>query len=251
MPPAPPFDSTGPPAAPVIVLLHGSSETRLQWQPQARALSDEFHVIAADLPAHGALAGTRFRMDDVVAWLSDLLNQQAGGRAIVAGISLGGYVTMEFASRHPEQVAGAVLLSCTAEPTGPGAALYLVATWFMSLAPMPVLKAVKRMFGHMLYSQEFAQLLTSYYFRGGAQGVRAVLWQSFIKKIRKYPGPVLFINGRFDYGFRSSERRFLAAARQGRLEVVPRALHVCNLDDPARVTALIRDFAHSPAVAPR
>jgi pimeloyl-ACP methyl ester carboxylesterase len=239
------FDSAGPVGAPTIILLHGSSETRLQWQPQARALSDAFHVIAADLPAHGALSGMPFRMGEVVAWLSNLISQHAGGRAIVAGISLGGYVAMEFASRHPEQVAGAVLVSCTAEPTGPGAALFLVATWFMSLAPLGVLKAMKRTVGRILYSPDAAELLTGFFFRGGAQGIRAVLWRSYLEKIRAYSGPVLFINGQRDYPFRSSERRFLAGARQGRLEVIPRAYHVCNLDDPASVNAVIRDFARA------
>jgi len=247
--PAAAFDSAGPAGAATIVFLHGSSETRLQWQPQAQALADTFHVIAADLPAHGALAGGSFRMDDVVAWLSDLVQQQAGGRAIVAGISLGGYLAMEFASRHPEQVAGAVLASCTAEPTGPGAAIFLAATWFMSLAPLPLLRAMKRLAGRFLYAPSMAHLLEGFYFRGGARGIRAVLWHSYIKKIRAYPGPVLFINGQRDYPFRSSERRFLAAARRGRLEVIPRAYHVCNLDDPGRVTSLIREFAQSIGAA--
>ena len=243
------LDSLGPASAPAIVLLHGSSESRLQWQPQAQALSDTFHVIAADLPAHGALAGMPFRLDEVVAWLSDLVNQQARGRAIVPGISLGGYVTMEFAARHPEQVAGAILLSCTAEPTGPGAALFLVATWFMSLAPLAVLRAMKRLIGRFLYAPEMTHLLEGFHFRGGAQGIRAVLWRSYIKKVRAFPGPILFINGQRDYPFRSSELRFLAAARQGRLEVIPQAYHVCNLDDPERVTSLIRQFAQSLAPA--
>jgi len=241
------FDSSGPARAPTIILLHGSSETRRQWKPQARALADSFHVIAADLPAHGALVGMPFRMDNVIAWLSDLIAKHAGGRAILAGISLGGYVTMEFVSRHPEQIIGAVALSCTAEPTGPGAALFLVASWFMSLAPLPLLRVMKRLAGDFLYSPEAAALLTGFCFRGGAQGIRAVLWRSFIKKIRAYPGPILFINGQRDYPFRTSERRFLAAAQHGRLELIPRAYHVCNLDDPARVTALIRDFACSLA----
>ncbi|HUJ39632.1 MAG TPA: alpha/beta hydrolase [Candidatus Acidoferrales bacterium] len=245
------FDSSGPAGAPAIILLHGSSETRRQWQPQARALSGSFHVIAPDLPAHGALLGTPFRMDAVLAWLSDLISQQAGGRAVVAGISLGGYVTMEFAARHPEQVLGAIPLSCTAEPTGPGAALFLVATWFMSLAPLPLLRVMKRVAGDFLYSPEAAELLTGFSFRGGAQGIRSVLWRSFVEKIRSYPGPVLFINGQRDWPFRCHERRFLAAARQGRLELIPRAFHVCNLDDPARVTALIRDFANSVSAGRR
>jgi pimeloyl-ACP methyl ester carboxylesterase len=241
------FDSTGRAGAPTIVLLHGSSETRLQWQPQAQALSDAFHVIATDLPAHGALAHVPFRMEGVVEWLANLIDREAGGRAILAGISLGGYVTMEFAARHPERCAGLVLLSCTAEPTGLGAAVYWALTWIMTVAPLKWLAALKRLVGRIQYSPEYAHLLTGYHFRGGAQGVRSVLWKSYVEKVGRYPGPILFINGNRDLPFRSSERRFLAAARGGRLEVIPRAYHVCNLDDPPRVTAAIRLFAESLA----
>ncbi len=245
------IDAAGPAGAPTIILLHGSSETCRMWQPQAQALSDSFRVIAADLPGHGSLAALPFRMDDVIERIADLVDREARGPVILAGISLGGYVAMEFAARHPEKAAGLVLLSCTGEPTGPGAALYWAGTWVMSAAPITWLAALKRSLGRILYSPDLAHLLTGYYFRGGAQGIREVLWKSYIEKVRSYPGPVLFINGQRDYPFRSSERRFLAAARQGRLEVIPRAYHVCNLDDPARVTGLIREFAQSVVAAPR
>jgi len=217
------------------------------WDPQVLALSDFFHTVAPDLPAHGALANVPFRMEGVVEWLANLIDQEAGGRAILAGVSLGGYVAMEFAARHPERTAGLVLLSCTAEPTGPGAALYWALTWIMTIAPLKWLAAFKRLVGRIQYSPEYAHLLTGYHFRGGAQGVRSVLWKSYVEKVRRYPGPILFINGNRDLPFRSSERRFLAAARGGRLEVIPRAYHVCNLDDPPRVTAAIRLFAESLA----
>jgi pimeloyl-ACP methyl ester carboxylesterase len=215
------------------------------WEPQMIALSDAFHTVAADMPAHGALAHLPFRMEDVLDWLANLIDREAGGRAIIAGISLGGYVTMAFAARYPDKTAAAVLLSCTAEPTGPGAALYWLGTWFMMVAPQSWLAALKRLAGRMLYPADLAHLLTGGYFRGGARGIRAVLGHSHIEKVRGYPGPILFINGHRDLPFRSSERRFLAAAQKGRLEVIPRAYHVCNLDDPARVTATIRLFAES------
>jgi pimeloyl-ACP methyl ester carboxylesterase len=240
-----PFDAAGPLCAPTIILLHGSSETRRMWQPQAQALSDSFRVIAADLPAHGALAALAFRMEDTVEWLAELVGRETRGPAVLVGISLGGYVAMEFAARYPEKAAGLVLLSCTGEPTSVGAALYWAGTWVMSVAPIAWLAALKRSLARILYSPDLSYLLTGYFFRGGAQGIREVLWKSYIEKVRSYPGPILFINGSRDLPFRTSERRFLAAAPQGRLEVVPRAYHVCNLDDPARVTSAIRGFAES------
>ena len=220
------------------------------WQLQAQALSDSFRVIVPDLPGHGSLAHVPFRMDDVVARLAALVDREAGGRAILAGLSLGGYVAMEFAARHPEKLSSVILLSCTAEPTGPGAALYWLATCFMSVAPVPLLAAMKGLMVRMLVPRDLAPLISGPYFRGGAEGCRAIMWTSSIEKVRSYPGPILFINGQRDYPFRSRERSFLAAARQARLELIPRAYHPCHLNDPQRVTAAIRKFAESLVSSP-
>jgi pimeloyl-ACP methyl ester carboxylesterase len=237
------FDAAGLPGAPVIIFLHGSSETRRMWEPQTISLADSFRTIAADLPSHGALAKIPFRMESVVEWLAQLIDREAGGRAIIAGISLGGYVAMEFAARHPEKAAALILLSCTAEPTGPGTALYFISTSVMSLVPQKLLRVVKGFVFRLLYPPHLSALVTGDDFRGGARGIRQVLGHSFIAKVRAFPGPILFVNGQRDFLFRSSERRFLAAARQGRLELVPKAYHVCNLDDPERVSTAIRRFA--------
>ena len=215
------------------------------WRPQAQPLSDSFRVITPDFPGHGALAHLPFRMDDVIARLADLIDREAGGRTVLAGLSLGGYVAMEFAARHPEKLHGVVLLSCTAEPTGPGAALYWLATWFMSTAPISLLSAMKGVMARLLVGSDLSSFIDGNYFRGGGQGIRAVMWSSSIEKVRRYRGPILFINGKRDYPFRSRERSFLAAAHQARLELIPRAYHPCNLNDPGRVTAAIRQFAQT------
>ncbi|HMD80246.1 MAG TPA: alpha/beta fold hydrolase, partial [Anaerolineales bacterium] len=50
------FESAGSPDSPALLLIHGSVVTRKMWLPQLRSLADTFHVIAPDLPGHGALA---------------------------------------------------------------------------------------------------------------------------------------------------------------------------------------------------
>ena len=49
----PAYDVMGPPHAFPIVLIHGAAWTRNMWLPQIEALSDEFRVLAIDLPGHG------------------------------------------------------------------------------------------------------------------------------------------------------------------------------------------------------
>ena len=60
-----------------------------------------------------------------------------------------------------------------------------------------------------------------------------------LEGLSRYPGPVWLVNGAFDQ-FRLHERRFLAACRNGRLVVVPRASHLVSLAQPERFAALLR-----------
>ncbi len=113
---------TGPPDAPVILLVHGYALTLQAWHYQRRDLSDEFRVIAFDLRGHGR-SGRGVSADysigalgrDVAAVLDALVPR---GRPVVAvGHSLGGMSLLSFAHEHPQQVrrrlAGAVFLDTT------------------------------------------------------------------------------------------------------------------------------------------
>ena len=106
------------------MFLHGTRLTRAQWLPQLRRLSDRYRCIAVDLPGHGARRGEPFTMagasDAVVAAIEA---EAPAGRAVIVGLSLGGYVAIETAERCPERVAGLVLAGCSAEPVGPVAAV--------------------------------------------------------------------------------------------------------------------------------
>jgi len=54
----PSYDVSGLDHFPALLLIHGSTVTRKMWLPQLWNLSDTFHVIAPDLPGHGALEQT-------------------------------------------------------------------------------------------------------------------------------------------------------------------------------------------------
>lgn len=86
------FDRAGPPASPAILLVHGSVVTRAIWQPQLRALSYRFRVLAPDLPDHSAPAATPFTFDNAVDTPVRIIETHARGSALLAGLSLGGYV---------------------------------------------------------------------------------------------------------------------------------------------------------------
>ena len=58
----PVYDVAGPRDAFPIVLVHGAAATRKMWVPQLEALSDEFRVIAPDLPGHSAQREQPFQL---------------------------------------------------------------------------------------------------------------------------------------------------------------------------------------------
>ena len=68
------YDVVGPRDAFPIVLVHGVSWTRRMWMPQLEALSDEFRVIALDLPGHGALREQPFRLKAAVQTVMESLS---------------------------------------------------------------------------------------------------------------------------------------------------------------------------------
>jgi 3-oxoadipate enol-lactonase len=98
-------------SGPVVVLLHGFPFDRSMWRGQVEKLSDRFRVIAPDLRGHGGTTVTRGpstmeEMADDVAALLDELNVP---RAVLCGLSMGGYVALAFFRSHPERVRALVL----------------------------------------------------------------------------------------------------------------------------------------------
>lgn len=97
-----------------IVFVHGFPLSRKAWQKQIDALKSSYRVIAPDLrglgendAATGTTTMTQFA-DDVHA----LLQQLKTGPVVLVGHSMGGYVTLAFARKHPEMLRGLVLV-CT------------------------------------------------------------------------------------------------------------------------------------------
>lgn len=69
--------------------------------------------------------------------------------------------------------------------------------------------------------------------------------RDFSGRLRSYPGPVMILNGEYDTVNRSSERIFAAAPRNGCLQIIRNAGHICNLDQPEVFNKATRNFARS------
>ncbi|WCD92690.1 alpha/beta fold hydrolase [Microbacterium sp. nov. GSS16] len=110
------FHDTGGTGVPVV-LSHGAGMDHTSFLPQAEAIRNAGdRVILWDMRGHGesALApGTRFSATDALDDLAALLDACGVDRAILIGHSLGGNLAQEFAKRHPDRVAGLVVIGST------------------------------------------------------------------------------------------------------------------------------------------
>jgi pimeloyl-ACP methyl ester carboxylesterase len=238
----------GSPAAPAIVFLHGTRLTRAAWTPQLDALSDEFRTIAIDLPGHGARAGERFDLEGAADLLAATIHDHAtGGRAVVVGLSLGGYVAMTLAARQPALIRGLVIAGASAEPVGIGSLPFgaLAAAMVHFGGPRP--DHLSAWFYRARFPAAIAEPIVAggFWSRGGAQAVRTLIGQRFAPRLAAYPGATLILNGELDLLFRLWAPTFATAARDGRRVRLAGALHLSNLDRPMAFSLAVRDFARS------
>jgi pimeloyl-ACP methyl ester carboxylesterase len=239
------WTAVGPAGAPAIAFVHGTRLTRSEWSTQLRLLSGRYRCIAIDLPGHGALADepfTRASASDAV--VAAIAAESADGRAVVVGHSLGGYVAIDTADRHPESVAGLVLVGCSAEPVGPATIAFRMLAWVLDHAPAGPLLAINRWFFRARYRPRIAEPIVDggFFAQGGAQALRAVVGGRYIDRLAWLWTPVLVVNGALDPVFGPGGETWAASCRRGRHVVVQRAMHLVPLDRPRTLSRAIARF---------
>ena len=105
-------------SGPPVLLGHGYSATRRMWDGQHRAL-DDYRIISWSMRGHGHTESpgdpSKYSADLTVADMQALLRHLAVERAVIGGLSLGGYVSLAFYLAHPEMVRALVICD-----SGPG-----------------------------------------------------------------------------------------------------------------------------------
>ena len=125
-----------------------------------------------------------------MAAISAVIDEAADGRAVIAGLSLGGYLAMDVAIRHPERVAGLVVSGASAEPRGllmPASIRTLARV--METTSTARLERLNREWFRRRYPAPTANAILAggFGFRGGADALRQLAGRRVPRPARRLP----------------------------------------------------------------
>lgn len=257
------YDDRG--AGQPVLLIHGYPLSRQMWQPQLEHLSRSARLIAPDLRGYGETESGPYDLDnpapfsmaqfadDCAALLDALKIQQ---KVVVCGLSMGGYVALAFYRKYPQRVAGLALTATRAgADSAEGKAGREKAAALakeqgitpIARAMLPKLLAPANLEG----MPELAARMMEIMHRASIPGAMGALFgmrdrPDSTPLLPDIACPALVIHGAEDQIIPVSEAQVMQRLIPGaRLEVLPGAGHLPNLEQPEKFNALFREFLES------
>jgi pimeloyl-ACP methyl ester carboxylesterase len=244
-----------------VVLLHAFPMDSALWAAQRRPLAQAgYRVITPDLPGFGgsALADGEPNLDVMADAVAALLDHLGIERAVVGGLSMGGYVTMALVRRHGSRLRALVLADTKASADTAEAAqgrLAMAAAVEQAGSTAAVAEAMlPNLLGTTTHAQR-PEVVAAVRRWITAQRPAAVAWAQRAMAVRPesfadlaaFDGPVLVLHGAEDTISPASDAQAMAdAARQGgaptTLGAIPEAGHLAAVEAPDEVTRALLDW---------
>lgn len=240
-----------------IVFLHGHPFSRAMWAAQLEALSDEFRVVAPDLPGYGESApvAATLPMRGFADSVVELLDALSVARATIVGLSMGGLVAMELGLAHPDRVDGLVLAATTAAAlTEEEAARRRSAAQDIEASGMLAHTAemLPRLFGPVASRDPAITVpIVTTMLRTSPAGAAAALRgraerPDYERLLRDLRPPALVIAGDHDaYSTREVTDQLVAALPDPEVLILAGVGHFPNLEAPERFDEAVRVFARA------
>jgi pimeloyl-ACP methyl ester carboxylesterase len=228
---------------PTILLSHGYSSTCRMWDGQVAALKDHYQVIVWDMRGHGesdypkdpALYSEGLTIGDMRA----LLDVVGADKAIVAGLSLGGYMSLAFHASHPNRVRALMLFD-----TGPGFKKDEARAKWNETANKRAADFDARGLAALNSSDEvkLVRHRDAKGLAGAARGMLAQKTDRVIQSLVKIAVPTLVLVGANDTNFLAATDYMAAKIKGATKVVIPDAGHAANLHQPARFNQAVEAF---------
>ena len=229
------------PGVPVL-LTHGFGATAGMWDRNIDALSVDRPVIVWDQRGHGSSDApddmARYSEQISVADMAAILDAAGADRAVLGGMSLGGYLSLAFHLVHPQRVAALVLVD-----TGPGyrndEARDKWNAWVERRA-----QQLERGEAADDFSAEVAQAVHEHPegLPRAARGVMAQKDARVITSLDSITVPTMVTVGAQDTDFLASTDYMHRKISNSRKVVIDNAGHAANMDQPEAFNAAVREL---------
>lgn len=231
---------------PAVLLSHGYSATTRMWAGQVEALKDRYRVITWDMRGHGQSDSP----DDPKAYseaatvddIAGILNHLGIDKAVIGGLSLGGYMSLAFNLAHPSMVRALMLFD-----TGPGYKNPVGREGWnvtaMKRAETFEAKGLDALGGSA--EVRVSQHRSAQGLAHAARGMLAQFDSRIIQSLEHIAVPTLVLVGEKDQPFLGATD-YMANKIPGCTKVmIPEAGHAANLDQPAAFNAAVEAFLAS------
>lgn len=232
-----------------LLLTHGFSSTSAMWQGQIDALARDHRLVLWDMRGHGQSDYP----DDPKAYsealtvgdMAAILDAVGAERAIVGGLSLGGYMSLAFYRAHPERGRALLIID-----TGPGFKKD-DAREVWNRRALDTAERFEREGLDVLKSASRERSTVSHRnAKGLALAARGMLTQRDAKVMELLPDikvPSLIVVGADDTPFLAASDYMAAKIPGAQKVVIPSAGHAVNIDQPqAFVDAVVPFLKNLP-----
>jgi pimeloyl-ACP methyl ester carboxylesterase len=229
---------------PPLILTHGYSSTSAMWQGQVAALSKHHKLILWDMRGHGQSDYP----DDPKAYseaatigdIEALLDQVGARRAIVGGLSLGGYMSLAFYRTRSERVAALLIID-----TGPGFKRDDAREAWNKRAFETATRFEREGLAMLKSGSRERSSVTHRDAAGLALAARGMLTQRDASVIEVLPAikvPSLIVVGADDTPFLAASDYMAAKIPGAKKVVIPSAGHAVNIDQPQAFIEAVLPF---------
>lgn len=238
-----------------LVLLHAFPLSSAMWLAQREGLARVCHVITPDLRGFGGsrLGDDEPSLDLMADDVAALLDDEGIDKAVIGGLSMGGYVTMAFCRRHPDRVLGVILADTKASPDPPQArenreriaqAVLASGSEVLVREVLPGLIGPTTKERRAMVFGRVKGLVQSAPPGAAAWAQRAMAARpDSSDTLAALKVPLLVIVGEEDELSPPSDAAAMAkAAPDGRLEVIPKAGHLTAVEQPEAFNAAVTEF---------
>ncbi|MFI6604558.1 alpha/beta fold hydrolase [Nonomuraea sp. NPDC050536] len=241
-----------------VVLLHAFPVSSAMWLAQREGLAPACRVVTPDLRGFGGsrLGADEPSIDLMADDVAALLDEEGIDRAVVGGLSMGGYVTMAFCRRHPDRVMGVILADTKASADPPPAqenreriarAVLEDGSEVLVRDVLPALIGRTTRERRAMVFGRVRGLVQSAPPQAAAWAQRAMARRpASFDTLAGLKVPVLVVVGEEDELAPIADAEAMAkAVPDGRLEVIPKAGHLSAVEQPEAFNAAVLGFLNS------